>query len=247
MKKNPTSRTRTFSTTMVSCSVPGTVPIYACHSLTHAHLHTYILPLHVPGVLSDVLNYVLLHAKGTADIGGGEEGDEGSGEAVKSKGLETGFSHSNEAVFVACFSFLKALAKDNIQVQRRCVVISQCQCVASIAEKCSNVQPSPVGESSLLFGTFCSIFRLYDRMDDLLDVDLAVPYIADVLTEVFTGGPELCMKVREEQVEKLFQMVASVEEEEGRAELIMTLQAIAKVRSELDRTERYICGQYIVD
>jgi len=84
-------------------------------------------------------------------------------------------------------------------------------------------------------------------MDDLLDVDLEVPYIADVLTEVFTGGPELCMKVREEQVEKLFQMVASVEEEEGRAELIMTLQAIAKVRGELDRTERYICGQYIVD
>ena len=71
-------------------------------------------------------------------------------------------------------------------------------------------------------------------MDDLLDVDLAVPYIADVLTEVFTGGPELCLKVREEQVEKLFQMVASVGEEEGRAELIMTLQAIAKVRDKGD-------------
>ena len=141
MMKSPTSRTRKSSTTMVSCSVPGTVTVYARHSLTHAHSHTYILPLHVTGVLSDVLNYVLLHAKGTVDVGGGEEGDEGNGEAVKSKGLEIGFSHSNEAVFVACFRFLKALAKNNIQVQRRCVVISQCQCVASMAEKYSNMQP----------------------------------------------------------------------------------------------------------
>jgi len=30
-------------------------------------------------------------------------------------------------------------------------------------------------------------------MDDLLEINLAVPYIAEVLTEVFTGGPELCM------------------------------------------------------
>ena len=71
--------------------------------------------------------------------------------------------------------------------------------------------------------------RLYDRMNDLLEIDLAIPYIAEVLTEVFTGGPELCLKVREEQVEKLFQMVTSLGEDEGRAELILTLQAIAKV------------------
>ena len=66
-------------------------------------------------------------------------------------------------------------------------------------------------------------------MDDLLKIDVAIPYIADVLTEVFTGGPELCLKVREEQVGKLFQMVASLGEKEGRTELIMTLQAISKV------------------
>ena len=71
--------------------------------------------------------------------------------------------------------------------------------------------------------------RLYDRMDDLLKIDVAIPYIADLLTEVFTGGPELCLKVREEQVGKLFQMVASLGEKEGRTELIMTLQAISKV------------------
>ena len=90
---------------------------------THTHTHTTSLHVRVTGVLSDVLNYILLHAEDTVDVGDGVFMGEGSGEAVKSKGLETGFSHSNEAVFVACFRFLKALAKDNIQVQRRCVVM----------------------------------------------------------------------------------------------------------------------------
>ena len=91
---------------------------------THTHTHTHHFPhVHVTGVLSDVLNYILLHAEDTVDVGGGVFMGEESGEAVKSKGLEPGFSHSNEAVFVACFRFLKALAKDNIQVQRRCVVM----------------------------------------------------------------------------------------------------------------------------
>ena len=72
-------------------------------------------------------------------------------------------------------------------------------------------------------------------MDDLLKIDVAIPYIADVLTEVFTGGPELCLKVREEQVGKLFQMVASLGEKKGRPELIMTLQAISKVTIVLEK------------
>ena len=71
--------------------------------------------------------------------------------------------------------------------------------------------------------------RLYDRMDDLLEIDVAISYIADVLTVVFTGGPELCLKVREDQVEKLFEMVTSLRGMEERAQLILTLQAIAKV------------------
>ena len=59
-----------------------------------------------------------MHAKDATDVGSGEEVEEEDGEAVKSK---TGLSHSNEALFVASFRFLKALAKENIQVQRRCV------------------------------------------------------------------------------------------------------------------------------
>ena len=73
--------------------------------------------------------------------------------------------------------------------------------------------------------------RLYDRMDDLLKIGVAIPYMAEVLKEVFTGAPELCLKVREDQVAKLFQMVVSVKEEEGRAALVLALQAIAKVKN----------------
>ena len=75
----------------------------------HVHTH-YYRSLHVSGVLSDVLDFVLLHAKDTKIGSRGKVGEE-NGEAVKSK------------VFAECFRFLKALAKDNIQVQRRCVVM----------------------------------------------------------------------------------------------------------------------------
>ena len=76
-------------------------------------------------------------------------------------------------------------------------------------------------------------------MDDLLEIDVAISYIADVLTVVFTGGPELCLKVREDQVEKLFEMVTSLREMEERAQLILTLQAIAKVIDELQASREH--------
>lgn len=84
-----------------------------------------------------------------------------------------------------------------------------------------------------------SMPRLYDRMDDLLEIDVAISYIADVLTVVFTGGPELCLKVSEDQVEKLFEMVTSLREMEERAQLILTLQAIAKVIDELQASREH--------
>ena len=77
--------------------------------------------------------------------------------------------------------------------------------------------------------------RLYDHMDDLLEIGVAISYIAEELTEVFSGTLELCLKVREDQVEKLFQMVASLGATNGGTELIMTLQAIAKVTDVLER------------
>ena len=64
-------------------------------------------------------------------------------------------------------------------------------------------------------------------MDEFLDIDKGVPAMAQMLTEIFTGGPDLCLSVREDQIEKLFLKVTVCEE--IRDELLGTLQAIAKV------------------
>ena len=55
-----------------------------------------------------------------------------------------------------------------------------------------------------------------------------MPAIGELLAEVFTGGTEICLKVTEAQVERLFLLIAH-HGDEGRAELILTLQAMAKV------------------
>lgn len=65
-------------------------------------------------------------------------------------------------------------------------------------------------------------------MEDLLEINIAAPSIGELLTEVFTGGTEICLKVTEEQVERLFNLI-STGGEGGRAELILALQAMAKV------------------
>lgn len=66
-------------------------------------------------------------------------------------------------------------------------------------------------------------------MDDLLKVDVGVASMADVLAEVFTGGAELCLKVREDQVARVFAIIAKDDLVEGRPELLLALQAMAKV------------------
>ena len=52
--------------------------------------------------------------------------------------------------------------------------------------------------------------------------------MADVLTEVFTGGPEMVLHVKEEQVEKIFQLI-STGEAATKIALMETLQSMAKV------------------
>ena len=64
-------------------------------------------------------------------------------------------------------------------------------------------------------------------MEDLLDVEIGIPNMADVLAEVFTGGPDLCLRVKEEQVARVFSLVA--QDDLGRPELLQALQAMAKV------------------
>jgi hypothetical protein len=69
--------------------------------------------------------------------------------------------------------------------------------------------------------------RLYNSMNDLLDIEVAVPYVAMVLTEVFTGGPEICLRVKEEQVERVFHLIS--EGGGGSPDLLHTLQSMVKV------------------
>ena len=55
---------------------------------------------------------------------------------------------------------------------------------------------------------------------------VAVPHMAEVLTEIFTGSVEIALKVKEEQVERIFQLISNGK---AQVELISTLQAMAKV------------------
>lgn len=54
-----------------------------------------------------------------------------------------------------------------------------------------------------------------------------MPYVAMVLTEVFTGGPEICLRVKEEQVERVFHLIS--EGGGGSSDLLHTLQSMVKV------------------
>ena len=66
-------------------------------------------------------------------------------------------------------------------------------------------------------------------MEDLLNVELGIASMADALAEVFTGGPELCLKVKEDQVAKIFSIIAQKDLPEGQPELLHVLHAMVKV------------------
>ena len=68
-------------------------------------------------------------------------------------------------------------------------------------------------------------------MEELLEVEVGVASMADMLAEVFTGGTELCLKVREDQVARVFSIIVRKELLEGRPELLQILQAMAMVRT----------------
>ena len=71
--------------------------------------------------------------------------------------------------------------------------------------------------------------RLFDFMEDLLGVDIGIAIMAEVIAEIFTGKPELCLKLKEHHVARIFLLVAQPELP-GRPELLHALQAMAKVR-----------------
>lgn len=68
-------------------------------------------------------------------------------------------------------------------------------------------------------------------MDDLLDIDIGIASMAEVVAEIFIGRPELCLRVREDQIIKIFSRITQNELLEGRPELLYVLQTMAKVRA----------------
>ena len=73
------------------------------------------------------------------------------------------------------------------------------------------------------------ISRLYDVMDELLDVNIGIASMAALVAEIFIGRPELCLKVREDQIAKVFTRIAQKELHDGHPELLYILQTMAKV------------------
>jgi len=81
-------------------------------------------------------------------------------------------------------------------------------------------------------------------MDDLLELRYAKPEMAKLLTEVgtyctalsikltliqvFTGGKEICLRIREAQIDRIFKLIVK-SEFSGRPELLEMLQTIVKV------------------
>lgn len=75
-----------------------------------------------------------------------------------------------------------------------------------------------------------SLCRLFERLSNLLDVQQAIPYVAEVMIEVFRGAPKLCLKIEESTVEKIIHLLPQTQHS-GQLKLIMSLQMIAKVDS----------------
>ena len=78
-------------------------------------------------------------------------------------------------------------------------------------------------------------------MNDLLEVDIGIASMADIIAEIFTGAPELCLKVREDQIAKIFTLIAQKELPQGRPELLYALQVMVKVGTCLHHLQYIIC------
>ena len=66
-------------------------------------------------------------------------------------------------------------------------------------------------------------------MDDLLDINIGITGMAEVLAEIFIGRPELCLKVREDQIAKVFTLIVKKDQQDSRPALLFALQSMAKV------------------
>jgi inositol 1,4,5-triphosphate receptor type 1 len=74
--------------------------------------------------------------------------------------------------------------------------------------------------------------RLFNRFDDLFEIKfptLSLAALADLMTEVFTGGPELILRVTESHIETIFEMIVHSNDTSIQAHFMMALEAIAKI------------------
>ncbi|XP_019861438.1 PREDICTED: uncharacterized protein LOC100634093 isoform X2 [Amphimedon queenslandica] len=74
--------------------------------------------------------------------------------------------------------------------------------------------------------------RIFNRLDDLLEMKIPVTTLsslADLITEVFTGGPELILKVTEYHVDRIFDIIITCDEPTAQAQFMVTLEAIVKI------------------
>ena len=56
-----------------------------------------------------------------------------------------------------------------------------------------------------------------------------IQYLLNYSFKVFTGGPELKMKVADDQIEKIFEIIISCNHPMAQAQFVVALEAIVKV------------------
>jgi inositol 1,4,5-triphosphate receptor type 1 len=73
--------------------------------------------------------------------------------------------------------------------------------------------------------------RLFNRIDLLLSFKvptIALANLADLLTEIFTGGYEIVLKVKESHINRIFEIVINCPNLHVQAQFMMTLEAITR-------------------
>ncbi|XP_065883200.1 inositol 1,4,5-trisphosphate-gated calcium channel ITPR1-like isoform X2 [Dysidea avara] len=93
--------------------------------------------------------------------------------------------------------------------------------------------------------------KLFKYVDSLLNVTIAIPEMASLLTEVLTEGHELCLKIKETQIEQLFKSIKVFYIDRDIcpcSEVFELLQAMVKVKElnlPLKRNKDYMIKHFI--
>ncbi len=75
----------------------------------------------------------------------------------------------------------------------------------------------------------CILADLADLLTEVLHSILSVNLSFHIDVQVFTGGPDLILRIRESQVERIFEIIVHCKNPSVQAQFMLTLQALAKV------------------